>query len=89
MQPSPHKNLRDFPLAEHWIEELQPSHEVVDEIGEAVDRLAELDESIRAVFIEPFVPGGNHGCGELEDVSGLLLRSRARGLEFEELKPSE
>ena len=61
----------DASRAHGGTQRLQTAHEVGDEVREAVDRLADLDEGVRPLLVESAVPGRD-GEGRHEEVAGRL-----------------
>lgn len=56
MQTCPGEHLGDLDLAQCGAKNFETMHDVVDEYRELVDRLGQLHERIKPVFIEPSHP---------------------------------
>ena len=67
------QRLGELQLAHLRPEGLQSLDGRSDEFREFVDRFRDLNESIRTLFVDVFLPGRVRRCRELKRVSSLLL----------------
>ncbi len=61
----------DAPGPHRGTQRLEAAHEAGDELGKSADRIADLDERLRSLIVEPPVPRCHGQRGDEETPSGL------------------